>query len=57
MEGLAFCYSCINDRTPFIQLRAISNRVEKRNKHAWNIPLALENLNRTTAELLIELGK
>jgi futalosine hydrolase len=31
---------------PCIQLRAVSNYVEKRNKDAWNIPLAIENLNK-----------
>ncbi|MBL7882447.1 MAG: futalosine hydrolase [Bacteroidia bacterium] len=45
MEGAAFIYSCEKEKTPCIQLRAVSNYVEKRNKEAWNIPLAIENLN------------
>lgn len=36
-----------------IQIRAISNYVEKRDKSKWNMPLAINNLN----EFLIEFVK
>ena len=45
MEGAAFFYVCAMERVPFIQLRAISNRVELRNRNAWKIDLALDNLS------------
>ncbi len=44
MEGAAFHFVCEKENLSSIQLRAISNYVEKRNKGAWNIPLALVNL-------------
>jgi futalosine hydrolase len=45
MEGAAVAFCCLKYQINFIQLRAISNRVEKRNKENWNIPLAIKNLN------------
>ncbi|MEZ4887400.1 MAG: futalosine hydrolase [Chitinophagales bacterium] len=53
MEGAAFFYSCLMSKQPFVELRAISNFVEVRNKSKWNIPLAIKNLN----QLLIEIIK
>lgn len=47
MEGAAFLYSCRMENIPCIQIRSISNYVEKRNRDAWNIPLALQNLHKT----------
>ncbi len=54
MEGAAFMFVCENEKIPYIQIRAVSNYVEFRNKNAWNIPLALENLNATLINLLNE---
>ncbi|MGB1242252.1 MAG: futalosine hydrolase [Chitinophagales bacterium] len=51
MEGAAFFYCCMVSNQPFIELRAISNYVEVRNKSNWQISLAVENLN----QLLIEM--
>ncbi len=47
MEGAAFMYACKKESLPFVQIRSISNYVDKRNKSNWNIPLALENLSST----------
>ena len=55
MEGAAFFYVCEKEKQPCIQLRGISNYVEKRNREAWNIPLALKNLTATVKELIHEL--
>jgi futalosine hydrolase len=44
MEGAAFFYICARERIPFLALRAISNKVERRDKNKWDIPLALNNL-------------
>jgi futalosine hydrolase len=54
MEGAAFFYSCAQAGLPSIQLRAISNWVEPRNRDAWNIPLAIANLNQSIEQLLSE---
>ncbi len=52
MEGAAFFYSCKEAGTPCIQIRSISNYVERRNFEKWNIPLAIKNLNKTLIQLL-----
>jgi futalosine hydrolase len=44
MEGASFFYICKRERIPFLAIRAISNRIEKRNRENWNIQLALDNL-------------
>ncbi len=45
MEGAAFFRSCQELNMPYIQIRAISNYVEKRDKSKWQMPLAIKNLN------------
>ena len=52
MEGAAFFYSCLVAKIDFLQIRSISNYVEERDKENWNIPLAVENLNKTAQSLL-----
>jgi futalosine hydrolase len=52
MEGAAFFYVCMMEKIPCIQLRAVSNYVERRNKNSWNIPLAIRNLNVVAFDLL-----
>jgi futalosine hydrolase len=52
MEGAAFLFSCINDKIPCIQLRAISNYVEKRNTANWKVDLALKNLSAKVIEVM-----
>lgn len=51
MEGAAFFYACNQAQVPSVQLRAISNYVERRDKSRWNIPLAIEMLNRRLINL------
>ena len=55
MEGAAFMFVCENERIPYVQMRAVSNFVEKRNKEKWNIPLAIKNLNNTFIKILDSL--
>jgi futalosine hydrolase len=55
MEGAAFMFACEIEDIPYVQIRAISNYVEKRNKEGWNIPLAIENLNRKIMEIIDSL--
>lgn len=45
MEGAAVFYACQMNRIPCLQVRAISNYVEPRNKGNWQIDLAIHNLN------------
>lgn len=45
MEGAAFHYACEKSGVEGLQIRSISNYVEERNKDAWDIPLAIKNLN------------
>ena len=52
MEGAAFFYCCREVGLPSIQIRAVSNYVEKRNRDAWQIGLAIKNLNIFAEEFL-----
>ena len=52
MEGAAFFYVCLMEKVPFIEIRAISNYVEERNKENWNIPLAINNLTTMIKKIL-----
>jgi futalosine hydrolase len=45
MEGAAFFAACSGMKGNCIQIRAISNYVEKRDKEKWQMPLAIKNLN------------
>lgn len=45
MEGAAVAYVCQQFGVPWVQIRAISNKVEPRNRVTWNIPLAMKNLH------------
>ncbi len=51
MEGAAMHYVCLMESIPFVQLRAISNYVEPRDRGKWNIPLAVNNLNTALVQL------
>ena len=55
MEGAAFFQVCNTFNVPCIQIRAISNKVEHRNKDNWNLPLAIKNLNNKAEEIIAEL--
>lgn len=52
MEGAACHYVCLLEKQPFIQIRAVSNYVEKRDKSKWEIDTALSNLNKTVIRLI-----
>jgi futalosine hydrolase len=55
MEGAAFFYACREMNLPCLQIRAVSNYVEKRNRDNWKIGLAIKNLNTFAVEFLKEL--
>lgn len=56
MEGAAFIQAANAFNWRAIQLRAISNKVEKRNKNNWQMSLAIKNLNHVLIELLQNLS-
>lgn len=55
MEGAAFFYACLFEGITCSQIRTISNKVEKRNKENWDIPLAVKNLCATGLQLINSL--
>ena len=55
MEGAAFFYACAQNNVSCVQVRAISNVVEQRNRDNWNIPLAIKKLNEFAITYLDQL--
>jgi futalosine hydrolase len=56
MEGAAFLYACLLSNIPNLQIRAVSNFVEERDRSRWDLDLALKNLNKTLHELIQEIA-
>lgn len=52
MEGAAFLYACRVMDIECVQLRAISNYVETRNRANWKIDLAIENVNQVVINFI-----
>lgn len=52
MEGAAFMYACLVAGVPFVEVRAVSNRVERRNRAAWDLGAAIAALGRVSLQLL-----
>ena len=48
-------YSALIHDVPFVQLRAISNMVERRNRAAWKLPEAIAALTTATVTLIEQL--
>ncbi len=55
MEGAAVFYVCLKLNVPVIQMRSISNYVERRNKESWDIPLAINTLSSEVLRLCNEM--
>lgn len=55
MEGAAFFFVGLQMNVHLLQLRAISNYVEPRNRAAWKIKEAVANLNEVLVEMLDSL--
>ncbi len=55
MEGGAVFFVCMKMNVNCIQIRSVSNYVERRNREAWKIKEALENLTKQTTLLLNEI--
>jgi len=52
MEGAGFMYAALIHGVPFAQIRAVSNVVERRNRGAWQLDLAIRELGETAWRLL-----
>ena len=52
MEGAAFLFACNQTKNKCVQLRSVSNYVEKRDRSKWNIALAIENLNKVLIDFI-----
>ncbi len=52
MEGATFYYACLQHKLACLQVRAVSNYVEPRNRAGWDIPLAIERLNAVGVEIV-----
>lgn len=52
MEGAAFFLACMTADVSFLAIRSISNFVEPRNRAAWDLPLAIGNLNAVLVNLI-----
>lgn len=55
MEGAAFFYCCKMSAISFLQVRTVSNFVERRDKNKWDISLAIKNLNEAAKEIIEQL--
>ncbi len=55
MEGAAFLFVCLTEKIQCLQIRAISNLVEERDKKTWKLDLALKSLNQLLFDLLIDI--
>jgi futalosine hydrolase len=52
MEGAAFMYACLVAGRRFVQVRAVSNLVERRNRAAWKLAEAVAALNDVALRLI-----
>jgi futalosine hydrolase len=57
MEGGAFMHAANAFNWRAVELRGLSNHVEKRNRESWDLPLAIKNLNAVVIELIKELNQ
>ena len=56
MEGAAVFFAAEKSSIAVVQVRAISNYVEPRDKSRWDIPLAVKNLNDWLKDFVLSLG-
>ncbi|MEL6831573.1 MAG: futalosine hydrolase [Bacteroidota bacterium] len=56
MEGAAFSYAALQHGIPAMQLRSISNYVERRERANWKLEEAIASLNKTLLDILQTLA-
>lgn len=54
MEGAAFTWACNKEKVKCIQLRSVSNYVEKRDRSKWKIAEAIASLGEALTQILEE---
>ena len=52
MEGAALHFICLQEKTSFLQIRSISNKVGMRDKKEWKIKEAIANLGESLAVII-----
>lgn len=52
MEGAAFMYACLVQAVRCAQVRAVSNIVERRNRDAWKLKEAIDNLGAAALDII-----
>jgi futalosine hydrolase len=52
MEGAALHYVCLQEQTPFVQIRSISNIIGERDKSKWKLKEAIQSLNEELLRLI-----
>lgn len=55
MEGAAFLWACNQVKVKCVQVRSVSNYVEKRDKSKWEIPMAVKSINDFLLKLISSL--
>ena len=55
MEEAALHYVCLQQKSPFIQIRSVSNYVGERNKSRWKMEEAINQLNKILITFLQQL--
>jgi futalosine hydrolase len=55
MESAAVFLACLQSNIDFLAIRSISNYVERRNRAAWKLDLAIENLNEVLKQIIESL--
>jgi futalosine hydrolase len=55
MEGAALHYTCLMEKIPFIQLRAVSNYIAERDKKKWDMKISIISLNKELIKLVEKL--
>jgi len=55
MEGAAFHYVCLQEKIPFLQIRAVSNYIGERDKSKWTIKESIVALNEQLILLINKL--
>ena len=56
MEGAALHYVCLQENMPFLQVRAVSNRVGERDKRKWQMKKSIDVLNEIIIDLLSKIS-
>lgn len=55
MEGSALHYVALQENTPFLQLRSLSNYVGERDKEKWKLAEAIQSLNTELQQILSKI--